>query len=86
MKTRKALESKKNALRGGVALLAATTCLAALADNAYLAVVDPNQSSSYNNSANCLMLQRLSYGPKHPPAEVYLDLPKPKPLMEGTGK
>ena len=24
-----------------------------------------------------LMLQRLSYGPKHPPAEVYLDLPKP---------
>jgi hypothetical protein len=21
----------------------------------------------------------LSYGPKHPPAEVYLDLPKPKP-------
>ena len=26
-----------------------------------------------------LMLQRLSYGPKHPPAEVYLDLPRPKP-------
>jgi hypothetical protein len=31
-----------------------------------------------------LMLQRLSYGPKHPPAEVYLDLPKPKPLKKGT--
>ena len=27
-----------------------------------------------------LMLQRLSYGPKHPPAEVYLDLPKPHAL------
>ena len=25
-----------------------------------------------------LMLQRLSYSPKHPPAEVYIDLPKPK--------
>jgi len=25
-----------------------------------------------------LMLQRLSYGPKLPPAEVYLDLPRPK--------
>ena len=31
-----------------------------------------------------LMLQRLSYGPKHPPAEVYLDLPKPKPLKKET--
>ena len=33
-----------------------------------------------------LMLQRLSYGPKHPPAEVYLDLPKPKTNTKGTGK
>jgi DNA-binding transcriptional regulator YhcF (GntR family) len=33
-----------------------------------------------------LMLQRLSYGPKHPPAEVFLDLPKPKPIVKGTGK
>ena len=33
-----------------------------------------------------LALQRLSYGPKHPPAEVYLDLPKPKPIKKGTGK
>ena len=33
-----------------------------------------------------LMLQRLSYGPKHPPAEVYLDLPKPKTNRKGTGK
>ena len=36
-----------------------------------------------------LMLQRLQYGPKHPPAEVYLDLPKPnqhnnKPTRKGT--
>lgn len=52
MKTRKALGASRNMLQHGVALLAATTCLAALADNAYLAVVDPNQSSSYNNSAN----------------------------------
>ena len=52
METRIAPEARKNTLRGGVALLVATTCLAALADNAYLAVVDPNQSSSYNNSAN----------------------------------
>ena len=28
-----------------------------------------------------LMLQRLSYGPKHPPAEVYLDLPRPKQML-----
>ena len=28
-----------------------------------------------------LMLQRLSYSPKHPPAEVYLDLPKPKTIV-----
>ena len=27
-----------------------------------------------------LMLLRLTYGPKHPPAEVYLDLPKPRAL------
>ena len=52
METRIAPEARKNTLRGGVALLVATTCLAALADNAYLAVADPNQSSSYNNSAN----------------------------------
>ena len=33
-----------------------------------------------------LMLQRLSYTSKHPPAEVFLDLPKPKPIVKGTGK
>ena len=29
-----------------------------------------------------LMLQRLSYSPKHPSAEVYIDLPKPKARKE----
>lgn len=31
-----------------------------------------------------LMLQRLSYGPKHPPAEVYLDLPRSKQLNNNS--
>ena len=36
--------------------------------------------SNATDSAGCAYaLQRLTYGPKHPPAEVYLDLPKPKP-------
>ena len=33
-----------------------------------------------------LMLQRFTYTSKHPPAEVFLDLPKPKSSMKGTGK
>ena len=33
-----------------------------------------------------LMLQRLSYGPKHPPAEVYLDLPKPSAATAKRGR
>ena len=33
-----------------------------------------------------LMLQRLTYTSKHPPAEVFLDLPRPKPIVKGTGK
>ena len=33
-----------------------------------------------------LMLQRLFYSVKHPPAEVFLDLPKPKTFRKGTGK
>ncbi len=33
-----------------------------------------------------LMLQRLTYTSKHPPAEVFLDLPKPKTVMKGTAK
>ncbi len=52
METRIAPEAWKNALRGGIALLAATTCLAALADNAYLAVVDAYQKNSFTNRAN----------------------------------
>ena len=53
MKTRKALGASRNMLQHGVALLAATTCLAALADDeAYLAVVDSKESSSYTNSVN----------------------------------
>ena len=36
--------------------------------------------SNATDSAGCAYaLQRLSYGPKYPLAEVYLDLPKPKP-------
>ena len=31
-------------------------------------------------------LQRLTYTSKHPPAEVFLDLPRPKPIVKGTGK
>jgi len=33
-----------------------------------------------------LMLQRLTYTAKHPPAEVFLDLPKPKTIMKGAKK
>ena len=33
-----------------------------------------------------LMLQRLSYGPKHPPAEVYLDLPRLGSMTNGKRK
>lgn len=54
MKTRKALGASRNMLQHGVALLAATTCLAALADEAYLAKSDANRTSSYTNSVNWL--------------------------------
>ena len=33
-----------------------------------------------------LMLQRLSYGPKHPPAEVYLDLTRLCSMTNGKRK
>ena len=33
-----------------------------------------------------LMLQRLTYTSKHPPAEVFLDLPRPKAIRKGTVK
>ena len=33
-----------------------------------------------------LMLQRLTYTSKHPPAEVFLVLPRPKPILKGTAK
>ena len=43
---------------------------------------DPNllaHGELFGDVAVRLMFQRLSYSPKHPPAEVYLDLPcKPK--------
>ena len=52
METRIAPEARKNALRGGIALLAATTCLAALADSAYLKVYDASGTTSFTNCAN----------------------------------
>lgn len=53
METRIAPEARKNALRGGIALLAAATCLAALADEeAYLAVVDGYYKTSFTNCVN----------------------------------
>lgn len=33
-----------------------------------------------------LMLQRLAYSAKHPPAEVYIDILKPKPDRKGKAK
>ena len=46
--------TKKSVLHGGVALLVIATCLTALADEAYLSLIDPNRSSSYTNSVNWL--------------------------------
>ena len=46
MRTRKAFGAGKSILQGGFVLLAATTCLAALADDASLALVNSDRSSS----------------------------------------
>lgn len=46
--------TKKSVLHGGVALLVIASCLTALADEAYLSLIDPNRSSSYTNSVNWL--------------------------------
>ena len=43
--------------------------------------------SNATDSAGCAYaLQRLTYTSRHPPAEVFLALPKPKPIVKGTGK
>ena len=52
MRTMKALGASKSMLQQGVVLLAATVCFAAQADEAYLAVVDPDPNN--NSFTNCV--------------------------------
>lgn len=50
---------------------------------------DPNllaHGELFGDVAVRLMFQRLSYSPKHPPAEVYIDLPKLKASKKGKVK